>query len=154
MLKPSVAAALLAAVLASSCRNVDVVTASYATLREAQAAGAVSSGYLPEGLPPGTRDIREAHDPGTPRRWVLFNFPPAEREHLLALLEPQEFSLDGQSCDVPGRIEWWPVILRNRLDAERIRATGLLTYKGRSGDVLYAVNWSQGRAYLWTPEVR
>jgi hypothetical protein len=112
----------------------------------------VSSGYLPEGLPPGTRDIREAHDPGSRRHWALFGFPPAERDHLRALLEPQDISLDGQTCDVPGRIEWWPVLLRNRLNAERIRATGLLTYRGRGGDLLYAVNWNQGRAYLWTPD--
>jgi len=32
----------------------------------------------------------------------------------------------------------------------RIKATGLQTYRSRSGDRLYAVNWSQGRAYIWT----
>jgi hypothetical protein len=145
---------LLAGVLATACRNVDVVTASYSTLREAQDAGVMSNGYLPEGLPPGARDIREAHDTATRRHWALFSFPPEEREHLAKLLEPSEFPVEGQSCDVPGRIEWWPVILRNRLDAEGIRTTGLLTYRSRSGDVLYAVNWNQGRAYLWTPDAR
>jgi hypothetical protein len=154
MQKPALASVLVVTLLACSCRDVDVVTASYATLREAEAAGAVSRGYLPEGLPPGTRDIREAHDPRSQRHWALFSFPPAERESLRALLEPQEISVEGQSCDVPGRIEWWPVLLRNRLDAERIRTTGLFTYKGRGSDVLYAVNWNQGRAYLWTPDGR
>ena len=148
------AAVILAALVAVSCRNVDVVTASYATLAEARAADAMAKGYLPDGLPPGARDIREAHDGRSRRHWAIFSFPPAEREHLAALLEPSELSLEGQSCDVPGRIEWWPVILRNRLDAERIRTTGLVAYKARSGDVLYAVNWSQGRAYLWTPDTR
>jgi hypothetical protein len=137
-------------VLAGACRNVNVVSASYATLQEARAAGAVSSGYLPDGLPPGTHEIREAHDPESGRRWALFNFPSAEHGHLRALLEPREISLDGQFCDAPARLEWWPVLLRNGLDPERIRLTGLSVYKGRGVDILYAVNWSQGRAYLWT----
>jgi hypothetical protein len=28
----------------------------------------------------------------------------------------------------------------------------LKTYKGRGGDLLYAVNWNQGRAYMWVAE--
>jgi hypothetical protein len=134
---------------ASACRDTEVVTNSYASLDEARAAGAMSAGYLPEGLPPGAHDIREAHDPGSSQRWVIFSFSPAERDSLMALLDPAEVSLDGQSSDVPGRIEWWPVLLRNTLNAERIRATGLLTYRSRTGDRYYAVNWSQGRAYVW-----
>jgi hypothetical protein len=148
----AVACLLAIAVVATGCRDTGVVTASYATLAEAVAAGAVARGYLPEGLPPGTRDIREAHDPASTSHWALFSFPPAEGDHLRALLEPQEVSLDGLTCDVPGRIEWWPVLLRNRLDAARIAATGLRSYKGRGADLLYAVNWSQGRAYLWVTE--
>ena len=49
--------------------------------------------------------------------------------------------------DIPGRIEWWPVILRGTLDAERIQATGLRAYRARSGGLVFAVNWKQGRAY-------
>jgi hypothetical protein len=154
MLKRLAVPVLLATFSLSACRNVNVVTASYATLEEARNAGAVSSGYLPDGLPSGTHDIREAHDPDTRRHWALFSFSPAEADHLRAVVGAQEVSVDGQACDVPGRIEWWPVLLRKQLDAERIRATGLRTYRSRSGDVLYAVNWSQGRAYLWTPDSR
>jgi hypothetical protein len=101
-------------------------------------------------LPPSARDIREAHDPESRRHWALFSFTPAEADHLRALIGAQEVSVDGQTCDVPGRIEWWPLILRNQLEAERIRATGLATYRSIAGDLLVAVNWSQGRAYLWT----
>ena len=141
-------AALSASVV--GCRNIDVLTNSYADLEEARAAGAVSAGYLPEGLPPGTADIREAHDTKSSRRWALFTFPPGEGNAVRALVEPQETSTQGQICDVPARIEWWPVLLRNTLDAERMKATGLQTYRSRSGDSIYAVNWSQGRAYAWT----
>jgi hypothetical protein len=145
---------VVALLLAGGCRNIDVVTESYATLAEARATGAVGAGRIPEGLPPGTHDLREARDLDTARRWTLFSFPPAEREALMALLEPQEMSLEGENCDVPGRIEWWPVLLRNRLNAAQISATGLRTYKGRNSDLVYAVNWSQGRAYAWTLDRR
>jgi hypothetical protein len=140
--------------LLGSCRNVDVVTASYPTMEDARAAGAFRDGYLPEGMPPASFDIREAHDTTAPRRWILFSFPEGERQAIMALIEPQEHSLEGQSCDVPARVEWWPLLLRNAFDVERIRLTGLKTYRARSGDLIYAVNWAQGRAYLWTPDTR
>jgi hypothetical protein len=147
MLKRFVGPAILGILLGSACRNSNVVTGTYATLDEARAAGAVANGYLPDGLPPSTREIREAHDPGSRDHWALFSFSPAEAESLRAIVGNAEASLEGEDLEVPGRLEWWPVLLRGRLDAERIRATGLSTY--RSGDVRYAVNWNQGRAYLW-----
>jgi hypothetical protein len=143
-----VAPAVLGMLLVPACRNSNVLTASYATLDEARASGAVAGGYLPDGLPPSARDIREAHDPDSRERWALFSFSPTEAGQLRAIVGAQEVSLDGEQCEVPGRLEWWPILLRGRLDAERIRSTGLLTY--RNGDRLFAVNWSQGRAYLWT----
>ena len=77
---------LLAAVAGGAgltgCRNIDVITESYASLAEAQAAGAVDRGWLPKGLPPGTRELRVAHDLDSNRRWGLFNFPPAEGDAL------------------------------------------------------------------------
>ncbi|MEO7274470.1 MAG: hypothetical protein ABIX28_11355 [Vicinamibacterales bacterium] len=144
---------LLSTVLASACRDTRVVTNSYASLSEARAAGAFSAGYLPEGLPPSAHDIREAHDPDSADRWVIFSFPASERDRLEALLDPAEQSVGGQRADVPGRVEWWPTLLRDVLDAERIKSTGLQIYRSRSSDRLYAVNWSQGRAYVWTAHI-
>jgi len=116
--------------------------------------GAMSAGYIPEGLPPGAHDIRAAYDPNSVDRWVIFSFTDSERDQLMALLDPAAQSLDGQLADVPGRIEWWPAVLRNTLNADAIKATGLVTYRARNGDRLYAVNWSQGRAYVWTAHAR
>ena len=104
-------------VTAVTCRpagaaNLDVVTETYATLAEAQAAGAVDRGWLPRGLPPGTRELRVAHDLDSTRRWGLFNFPPEEGDALRALVGA-EISFDGLACNPPGRIEWWPVLLRH-----------------------------------------
>ena len=150
--RPVVAAgAALALLVLTGCRNLDVVTEAYATLAEAQAAGAVDRGWLPRGLPPGTYELRLAHDLDSNRRWGLFNFPAAEGETLRALIE-SEIPFDGLTCSPPRRIEWWPVLLRERLDGERIRATGVRGYAAKGSDLILAVNWAQGRAYYWSRE--
>jgi hypothetical protein len=137
--------------IATACRDIDVVTQAYATLAEATADGAVDRGYLPRGLPSGTRDIREAHDQKSSRRWGLFNFPQTEAEVLRALIGP-EVSLRDMRIDPPRRIEWWPVLLRGAVNDEQVAATGTRVYAARQGDLIFAINWSQGRAYYWTKQ--
>jgi hypothetical protein len=133
----------------ASCRDIDVVTQSYATLAEATAAGALERGHLPAGLPLGTRDIREAHDQKSTRRWGLFNFPPTEGDTLRALIG-SEVSMRGMQIDPPRRIEWWPILLRGAVNDEQVAATGTRAYPAREGDLIFAINWNQGRAYYWT----
>jgi hypothetical protein len=140
---------VLGAIGADACRDLEVVTASYATLAEARAAGAVQRGWVPEGLPAGTHELREAHDLDSNRRWGLFSFPPAQSDALRSMLNSDEVNLTGVTCDIPRRIEWWPVLLRGALDGDRIRTAGLSAYRARTGDLLFLVNWEQGRAYYW-----
>ena len=142
-------AVVMAAIVA--CAGARAQTNAFATLAEARQAGAIEHGWVPDGLPPGTHDLREAHLPGSTRRWGLFEYPEAEQETLRALLRPDEMSLEGQHCDIPARIEWWPIALRGDLDGARIATTGLRAYRSREGDLIFAINWRQGRAYYWTP---
>jgi hypothetical protein len=147
-----VSAAVAVSLTSASCRDLDVVTASYATLAEARAAGAIERGWVPDGLPEGTRELREAHDQDSNRRWGLFLFPPDQADALRALLDPREVDVSGWRCDIPGRIEWWPVLLRGRIDAEAARTTRMHAYRDRRSDLVFLVNWEQGRAYYWTIE--
>src|SRR5690348_15361539 len=62
MSRRSIPVVLLWVLCAAACGDVGVVTGSYATIAEATAEGAVGKGWVPQGLPPGTREIREAHD--------------------------------------------------------------------------------------------
>lgn len=141
---------LLVLLPASGCRDLEVVTASYANLAEARQAGAIAKGRVPEGLPAGATDIREAFNVDTNDRWGLFNFPVSEAPALQTLLEPSELSLTGEHCNPPRRIEWWPILLRGSLDADRIAAAGLKAYRSRDGALIFVLNWSQGRAYYWS----
>jgi hypothetical protein len=133
-----------------SCRDLDVVTGAYDTLAEAQRAGAIERGWMPRGLPSGAHDIREAHDLDRHRQWGLFNFSAPDGDALKAILRPEELSVTGLVCDMPGRIEWWPVLLRGTLDPEHVKSAGLKIYRAREGDLIVAVNWGQGRAYYWS----
>ena len=63
-------------------------------------------------------------------------------------------SLEGVECDIPGRIEWWPTLLRGLVNAEHAKAAGLQAYRSRQGDLIVVVNWKQGRAYYWKAEQR
>jgi hypothetical protein len=138
--------------VSAGCRNSDVVTASYASVAEAREAGAIAHGWIPEGIPPGAHDLREAHDLDTNRHWGLFNFLQSDTDAVRALVQQDEISLTGTTCDIPARIEWWPPLLRGTLDAEQIKAAGLKTYRARDRNRIVAVNWNQGRAYYWTQQ--
>lgn len=141
--------ALVASVVAAGCAGPTVHTMTYATVAEARAAGAIDKGWVPADLPEAAYELRAAYAVNGWERWGLFNFPPDEAHTLRAILEPEEMSLAGTRMEIPGRIEWWPVILRGNLDAERIATTGLLAYRSRSGGRMFGVNWNQGRAYYW-----
>jgi hypothetical protein len=145
------ALAAIALIAAAACSGINAQTNSYATLSEARQAGAIAKGWIPEGLPPGSHDIREGHVPGTIERWGIIDFPQSEEASLRALLQPDEIPLDGQRCQIPGRVEWWPLMLRGALDGGRISATGIRAYRAKEGNLIFAVNWGQGRAYFWTP---
>ncbi len=134
---------------ATGCSGINSQTHAYATLAQARQAGAITSGWLPDGLPAGSSDIRTAHVPGTSERWGVVNFPPSEGDTLRTVLDAEELTLTGLNCRAPGRIEWWPTALRGRLDGDRLAATGIRGYRARQGDLIVAVNWAQGRAYYW-----
>jgi hypothetical protein len=135
--------------LIAACSGPTVHTATYATFAEARAAGAIANGWVPDSLPENAYELRAAYAVNGPERWGLFNFRPSDADALRGILQPDEISLAGIELDIPGRIEWWPVILRSRLDAERIHTTGLRAYRAKSIPFVFAVNWSQGRAYYW-----
>lgn len=149
MEKTSVAAALIAWLVLAGCGGPTVHTATYATVPEAREAGAVDRGWVPREVPAAAYELRAAYAVQGWERWGLFNFRPADADALREALEPTEVSLTGTTMEIPGRIEWWPVILRGNVDADRVAATGLRAYRSRSGGFVFGVNWNQGRAYYW-----
>ena len=139
----------LAIAVAAACSGANVKTAIYANMTEAQPA--VDQGLIPAGLPRSSFELRAAYIPDAQERWGLFNFRAEGAEELRALLVADEISLTGIRCTIPPRVEWWPVQLRKALDDERVKATGAKAYRSKAGNMVFVVNWAQGRAYYFTP---
>ena len=140
--------ALLVACLSTAC-GPSVHTNTFANFAEARERGAVDRGWVPAVLPPRSYELRAAYEPDGWRRWGILNFRPEDADALRGILSPEEFALAGTTMDIPPRIEWWPVALRGELKPEPLAATGLRAYRARSGELVFAVNWNQGRAYYW-----
>jgi hypothetical protein len=143
--KGATAAAVLLLLALVGCSDLRVKMGIYATLDEARKAGAVASGWVPEGLPQGTSDLREGHLPDG-RHWGAFTFPSGDDAPVRALIGA-EIVTGTLECEPPGRLEFWPRVLFSPVDVERVRSTGFRVYHG--GDRTYAINWGQGRAYYW-----
>ncbi len=137
---------LMVLVLLGGCGDLRVRMGIYANLDEVRKAGAIASGWVPDGLPPGVTDLREGHAPDG-RHWGAFSFPGGEADAVRALLG-LEITTGTLSCEPPGRLEFWPRVLLTPVDVERVRSTGFRLYSGRDSRT-YAINWGQGRAYYW-----
>lgn len=141
--------AIAVSLLGAACSDVRIGV--YATADEARREGAIAKGWVPDGLPPGVIEIREAHDLDTNQRWGAFTFPAREHAGLRALLDPAEIERGPLSCDAPGRLESWPPLLKTPIDVAQLRAIGFHLYRGRDAALLWAIHWPQGKAYYWTP---
>ena len=128
------------------CSDLRVKMGIYANPDEARKAGALASGWVPEGLPAEASDLREGHLPDG-RQWGAFTFPGSADAPVRALLG-SEITTGTLSCEPPGRLEFWPRVLLSPVDVERVRSTGFRLYAGRDSRT-YAINWGQGRGYYW-----
>jgi hypothetical protein len=101
---------------------------------------------VPDTLPKSASDIREGHLPDG-RYWGVFSFPKAD-EAAVRAMAGEEITGGTLTCDPPGRLDWWPRLVRTPVNVEQVRTTGFKLYRGADGRT-YVVNWGQGRAYYW-----
>ena len=141
--------ALIAMLTTIGCGDLRVKMEVFNTADDARRAGALTTAWMPERIPPGASDLRVGHLPDG-RHWGVFAFLPVDVETVRALTG-EEITTGTLSCDPPGRLEFWPRILQSPVSADRARSTGLRLYRGHDGRI-YAVNWGQGRAYYWRQE--
>ena len=131
-----------------ACSGVRSESDTFATVQEARTAGAVARGWVPEGLPESTTDLRDAHVPsGT--HWGRFSFQPSQGDVLRSLIG-EEITTTPPPCDPPGRFEWWPRLLRTPINLDTAHVTGLHLYTSRDGTRVFAINWNQGQGYYWS----
>ena len=140
--------ATLALVLAGACSSspLSVKVGVYNSVADARESGAIASGWIPEGVPPGAGDLREGHL-SDGRHWGVFSFKPAEEGDVRALIG-SEITSGTLTCEPPRRLEWWPRLLMSRFQVDTVRSTGFRVYNA-AGSRRFAINWGQGRAYYW-----
>lgn len=131
----------------TGCDSLHVQEGVYANLAEARDAGAIAKGWVPQGLPSSASDLREGHMPDG-RHWGVVTFAAADAAAVRALLDV-ELTAGPPPCDPPGRLEWWPRLLRTPISIDRLHTTGFHLYRGKDGSI-FAINWNDGRAYYWS----
>jgi hypothetical protein len=139
-------AAVVTMLTAAGCSDLRVKMAVFNTAGEARQAGAIAAGWVPEGIPNAANDLRAGYMPDG-RHWGVFAFRAADESAVRPLMR-EEITAGPLECDPPGRLEFWPRVLRTPIDLEKVRSTGFRVYRGTDGRQ-YAINWGQGRAYYW-----
>ena len=132
---------------------------SYKTLADANKAGEITRGWLPDDLiPSSSRDIRLVEELSPSHEWCAFDFLPVDAGSLRKNLK----NVDGLPRAVgrvpnPG-VAWWPEWLQGSINAGEVRRAGFELYvvERPANDVemgiyLFAVNWQNGRGFFyWT----
>jgi hypothetical protein len=136
----------------------DRFESSYLSLAEAKKDGAIDRGWVPDDiLPSSSRNIHEIHDLSPSREWCAFEVALNDSERLRKSLK----SIDVLPWSVRNvrdpKVPWWPTALNGNLDAQRIRNQGFDLYaierpanSVQSFIMLFAVDWSKGRAFFYS----
>ena len=130
----------------AACGDLRVKLGVFNTAEEARTAGAIAAGWVPSGIPETASDLRAGYMPDG-RHWGVFAFRPSDAG-VVRQLTREEIASGPLTCDPPGRLEFWPRVIRTPVDVERVRSTGFRLYRGTDART-YAINWGQGRAYYW-----
>jgi hypothetical protein len=133
----------------------------YQTFADADKAGEITRGWIPDDLIPSTsRSIHLAEQLSPSKEWCAFEFPPADAEILRRNLK----SIDSLPASVrqvrSPSASWWPEVLRGNLDVKKISGEGFQLYVVEKpansvdmGIYLFALDWSKGRGFFyWTYE--
>ncbi len=133
----------------------------YNTLADADKAGEITRGWLPDDLiPSSSRDIRLVEELSPSHEWCSFNFLSGDSQNLRKNLK----SVDGLPRAVRHvprpHVSWWPEMLKGSIKPGEIHHAGFELYvvERPANDVemgiyLFAVNWREGRGFFyWTYE--
>ena len=128
----SIGALVALLLLALGCNH---PSSRYPTLLAAEEQGAISRGWIPDFLPPSSREIVEAHDLDTNEVWGRFEFAAHDLGPFLDRIRALEVDMVGdERIRAPRGAAWWPPELRDvvfrdsslRFKRRAVRYHGLL----------------------------
>jgi hypothetical protein len=129
----------------------------YPTLADADKAGAITHGWIPDDLlPPSSRAIHEVHEISPSTEWCAFEFSPADSQNLRTRLKSvAALPPSVNRIPKPG-VSWWPAALRGDLDVEKIHRAGFELYlvempatSVTTDILLFAMDWPKGRGFFY-----
>jgi hypothetical protein len=130
----------------------------YPSLAEAEKDGAIDRGWVPDDiLPSSSRNIHEVHDLSPSREWCAFEFAPDDSERFRKSLKSIDVLPPSVRRLRDPEVPWWPAVLKGNLDVQGIRNQGFDLYaieqpgnSVQSFILLFAVDWSKGRAFFYS----
>ena len=130
----------------------------YASLADADKAGEITRGWLPEQfLPTSARSIHELHELSPSREWCAFEFLPADSRNLHTKLKHLDVLPKSVSQVPKPGVQWWPSLLVGDLDVEKIHKAGFDLYFAEEPATavtdevwLFAIDWSSGRGFFYS----
>jgi hypothetical protein len=128
----------------------DTRRATYASLQEASAAGAIARGWVPAFLPGTAVQIEEVHDLDLSRGWVRFHSPWADMISLVDRSKRRSATaLSAVELQVPSKPADWPPELQRPLIATP--RTSLFIYQRRDSSSLWCLALDSVRAvgFVW-----
>ena len=140
-----------------ACRS-DREESFFASLADADKAGAINRGWIPDDLLPGSSHaIHEVHELSPSTQWCAFEFLPPDSQIFRKNLKIVDaLSLSVKRVPNP-RVPWWPDVLKGNLDVDKIHKAGFELYEVErpatsvtTEILLFAVDWTKGRGFFYS----
>lgn len=148
-MKINLAIAALAAVVGASCGSGPDLTDEnfYSDLSAAEQDGAIERGWIPDNLPPSSREIREFHDLDSGASWITFTVDGKE------LSEYVRSCVDGTGSVIVDersrkRVSWWPAALASADTAMDAGFTALICTSDDDGST-YSIFVKEEEGSVW-----
>jgi hypothetical protein len=131
----------------------------YASLADADKAGEITRGWIPDFLPKTSRNIHVLDDLSPQREWCAFEFDPTDSTTMRQVLKPVDRPSETVITRIPNpHVPWWPNSLTGNLNVDEIRRSGLQLYIMTRQQAslrqiqayLVAVDWQKGRGFFFT----
>lgn len=129
----------------------------YPSLADADKAGAITHGWIPDDLLPGSsRSIHEVHEGSPSIEWCAFEFSPTDSLGLRKNLRSVDVPPPSVKRVPDPDMSWWPAVLRGKLDVNEIHKDGFNLYTGVRPEtsvtteiLLFAIDWEKGRGFFY-----
>ena len=133
----------------------------YPTLADADKHAAITRGWIPDDLLPGSsRAIHEVHEISPSTEWCTFEFLPTGSQALRKSVKGVD-ALPSSVRHVPSPdVPWWPAVLKGNLDVEKIHKARFELYvverpvtSVNTDILLFAIGWSKGHGFFYRTTV-